>query len=75
MGIYYEIMSSYSEIQHAAYSRDYHPQKGDDYVRVFNYLFDEYRFRYEELLNRLASIAYGCIGIMVVDALLTESIA
>ncbi|MCG2688297.1 hypothetical protein L6250_01535, partial [Candidatus Parcubacteria bacterium] len=63
--IFCEIMYSYSEIQHSAYSRDIEYKKEDDYVKRFNLLFDEYRFRYEELFNRLVSIVYGCVGIVI----------
>ncbi len=63
--IFSEIMSSYSDIQHSAYERDFELNKDHNYVKQFSDLFDEYRFRYEELLNRLISIAYGCIGIII----------
>lgn len=65
MQIFNEIMLSYSDIQHSAYARDFEPKKDDDYVKRFNDFFDEYRFRYEELLNRLISFSYGCIGIVI----------
>ena len=60
-----EIASSYADIQHSAFSRDVDLKKNDDFVKHFNELFDEYRFRYEELLNRLMAITYSCIGIVV----------
>jgi len=71
--IYNEIMVSYAEIQHSAFARDSSPNDSDDYVNKFNRLFDEYRFRYEELLNRLISFAYGCIGIVLHEPAMTGS--
>ncbi len=63
--IFEEIITSYSEVQHAAYVRDTTFKEKDDHVKKFNMLFDEYRFRYEELFNRLISISYACIQIIM----------
>lgn len=65
------IHNSYAAIQHSAYARG-GLNKGD-YVSEFNVLFDEYRFRYEELLNRLLSIAYACTSIILREAGLPNS--
>lgn len=63
--LFSDIMGSYSDIQHSAYARGSRPGKENDYVSRFNRLFDEYRFRYEELLNRLISFSYGCVDIIL----------
>ena len=60
-----DVMGSYSDIQHSAYARASRPEKENDYVSRFNHLFDEYRFRYEELLNRLISFGFGCVDIIM----------
>ena len=63
--LFSDVMESYSDIQHSAYARVSHPEKENDYVSRFNHFFDEYRFRYEELLNRLISFGFGCVDIVM----------
>ncbi len=63
--IFSDIAFSYSDIQQSAFSRDSKPSDTKDFVIRFNYLLDEYRFRYEELFNRLISFSHGNIQIII----------
>jgi hypothetical protein len=68
--LFENVMNSYSSVQHRAYVRE-EPAISDNWVKDFNNLFDEYRFQYEELLNRLTALCYGCIDIIVGNKILS----